>query len=197
MISVFVRIRIRVLRRPLSHHFYRPPSFPYRSRQLCRGSYGCARRCKGSTCFGLKPSTCGLQTSSSMDASSKPFCLFLKSLLYSWVAWYRSSHYVSPFSHLSSSMICPPHIAPHAHITSRTVLSCITIGYSYLSPCVDIYYLALFSFSLCLLSCFFHILYNCCSLSTRTNTKLLTTDLLLCRTCTHPTLVDPRSLHAA
>ncbi len=34
MISVFVRIRIRVLRRPLSHHFYRPPSFPYRSRQL-------------------------------------------------------------------------------------------------------------------------------------------------------------------
>lgn len=101
-----------------------------------------------------------------MDASSKPFCLFLKSLLYSWVAWYRSSHYVFPFSHLSSSMIGPPHIAPHAHITSRTVLSCITIDYSYLSPCVDIYYLALFSFSLCLLSRFFHILYNCCSLYT-------------------------------
>lgn len=99
-----------------------------------------------------------------MDASSKPFCLSLKSLLYSWVVWYLSPRSIFPFSHLSSAMICPPHIAPHAHITSRTVLSCITTGYFYLSPCVDIYYLALFSFSLCLLSCFFHILYNCCSL---------------------------------
>ncbi|KAG7452401.1 uncharacterized protein BT62DRAFT_301764 [Guyanagaster necrorhizus] len=64
---------------------------------------------------------CGLQTSSSMDASSKPFCLFLKLLLYSWVAWYCSSHYFLFASILVNDLSSASNTSRTYHITHSFV----------------------------------------------------------------------------